>query len=99
MERTRLNKALDLDPRVVDYIISLSPREFERLRNHLMRRLMSPRITLGRVAEMAGLPVKQLLDHVAELGGASVMRMGELAGLPQSPREAPSWVTQTEPAT
>ena len=98
-EQTRLNKALDLDPRVVDYIVSLSPHKFERLRNPLMRRLMSPRITLGRMAEMVHMPVEQLLDRVAVLGGVSVARVEQSGALPQSPREAPSWVTGTDPAT
>lgn len=39
---TRLKEALGLDPRVVDYIVSLNPHDFQRLRNPLMRRLMSP---------------------------------------------------------
>ena len=42
---TRLKEALDLDPRVAEYVISLNPHDFERLRNPLMRRLMAPRIT------------------------------------------------------
>ncbi len=44
---TRLNKALELHPQVLDYIVSLNPHDFRRLHNPLMRRLMSPRITLG----------------------------------------------------
>lgn len=39
---TRLKKALDLDPRVVDCIVSLNPHDFQRLRNSLMRRLSPP---------------------------------------------------------
>ena len=49
---TRLNKALDLHPQVLDYIVSLKPHDFQRLHNPLMRRFMSPRITLGRIAKM-----------------------------------------------
>jgi hypothetical protein len=35
---THLDKALDLDPKVVDYIVSLNPHDFERLRAPFMRR-------------------------------------------------------------
>lgn len=88
----RLKKALDLDPRVVDYVVSLNPRDFERLRNPLMRRLMAPRITLGRVATMAGVPVAELLDHIGALGDVAV-EYEERHPLPQSPQEPPPWLT------
>lgn len=69
---TRLKKALDLDPRVVDYVVSLDPHDFERLRNPLMRRLMATRITLSRVAAMAGVLVGEMLERIAALGGIGV---------------------------
>lgn len=98
---TRLNKALELHPSVLDYIVSLSPHEFERLHNPIMRRLMPPRITLGRIAAMTHVPLTELLNRVAILGGATVGEPigGETAehGLAQSPGEAPNWVTQAQP--
>ncbi|CAN5674813.1 hypothetical protein BH24ACT22_BH24ACT22_07150 [soil metagenome] len=92
---TRLKKALDLDPRVVDYVVSLNPRDFERLRNPLMRRLMAPRITLGRVATMARVPVAELLDHIGALGDVAV-EYKERHQLPQSPQEPSPWLTTLE---
>lgn len=94
---TRLKGALDLDPRVVEYVISLNPHDFERLRNPLMRRLMAPRITLSRVAAMAGVPVGELLEGVAALGGAAVESGYRGWQLPRSPKETPPWVTGVEP--
>lgn len=95
---TRLKEALGLDPRVVDYIVSLNPHDFQRLRNPLMRRLMSPRITLSRVAVMAGMPVGELLEGVAALGGVAVKDERREQPLPQSPEEEPLWVSETDPA-
>ncbi len=95
---TRLKEALDLDPRVVDYIVSLNPHDFQRLRKPLMRRLMSPRITLSRVATMAGVPVGELLEGVAALGGVAVKDERREQPLPQSPEEEPPWVSETNPA-
>ncbi len=40
---TRLNRALDLHPDVLEYVTLLNPHDFERLRNPLMRWLMPPR--------------------------------------------------------
>lgn len=93
---TRLKAALDLDPRVVDYVISLNPHDFERLRNPLMRRLMAPRITLGRVAAMAGVPLGEVLEGVAALGGVTVKPGYREKRLPQSPEVAPPWVADVE---
>jgi hypothetical protein len=89
---TRLKEALDLNPEVVDYVVSLNPHDFGRLRNPVMRRLMASRITLGRVAVMAGVPVRDLLQNVAELGGVEVGETGEGRPLPRSPRERPRWM-------
>jgi hypothetical protein len=95
---TRLKKALELDPRVVDYIVSLNPHDFERLRNPLMRRLMAPRITLGRVAAMARVPVAELLERIAALSNVPVEFGEENLPTPQSPEETPLWVTNMDPA-
>lgn len=94
---TRLKKALDLDPRVVDYVVSLNPHDFERLRAPLMRRLMAPRITLGRVASMVQVPVDGILERIADLGDVQVEYGEENPPVPKSPEEEPSWVTGVEP--
>lgn len=66
---SRLSKALDLHPAVLEYIISLNPHDFARLRNPLMRRLMPPRIKLKRVAVMAGVTVARLLTEIHRIAG------------------------------
>src|SRR5215471_15036081 len=96
---TRLNKALDLHPQVLDYIVSLNPHDFQRLHNPLMRRLMSPRITLGRIAKMTQVPLAELLAHIATLSGATVEAGGVEHDLPQSPTEPPMWVVEAHPDT
>ena len=96
-EETRLNKALDLHPAVVEYIISLNPHDFARLRKPLMRRLMAPRITLGRVAAMVGVPVGQVLERVAAFGGVTASYGERGRTLPQSAKERPCWVAKSDP--
>lgn len=88
---TKLSVALDLAPGVLDYVVSLNPHDFQRLRKPLMRRLMAPRITLGRVARMVNVPVEQMLRRISELSGAPIGSMAESA-LPQSPVERPAWI-------
>lgn len=94
---TRLNKALDLHPQVLDYIVSLNPHDFQRLRNPFMRRMMSPRITLGRIAKMTGRPVAELLNRIATLSGAAVADDATAPVLPQSPDAQPDWLAAAEP--
>lgn len=89
---TRLSKALELHPDVLEYIISLEPHDFTRLRNPVMRKLMPPRISLGRVAAIAKIPVQTLLERIASLSGAMVAPIEAKAPLPQSSSQAPDWV-------
>lgn len=95
---TRLNRVLDLNPAVVEYIVSLEPHDFARLHNPLMRRFMSPRITLGRVAAMAGVPLDHMLARIAELGGVTVDPSAVAPALPRSPHAKPDWTAQTPAA-
>jgi uncharacterized protein (DUF2249 family) len=94
---TRLNKALELHPEILEYIISLHPHDFARLRNPIMRKLMSPRITLGRIAVMVGLPVQTILKRISELSGIEFQ--DSILELAQSPLEAPAWVLQSDSNT
>ncbi len=95
---TRLNTVLDLHPRMVEYIVALNPHDFARLHNPLMRRLMAPRITVGRLAAMLQMPVAELLRQVAERSGAAVEAGASTAGMPQSSVETPHWVVVADGA-
>ena len=101
---TRLNTVLDALPGALDYIVALNPHDFTRLHNPVMRKVMSPRITLRRVAAMAGLPEEQLLKGLAALGGDVSVRVGASAGLlapataPQSPPTPPAWMDRVTDA-
>lgn len=89
---TRLTKALELHPDLLEYIVSLEPHDFARLRNPVMRKLMAPRITLARVAVMTGVPLQEFLEHVALLAGAEIGQDEAEVLLPQSECEPPAWV-------
>lgn len=92
----RLSKVLDRHPQMVEQIVALNPHDFARLYNPLMRRLMAPRITLGRLAVMLHMPVDELLRHVAAHSGA-VVDVGALqSSMPQSPAERPGWVVDED---
>jgi hypothetical protein len=95
---TRLNIVLDTLPGALEYIVALNPHDFARLHNPVMRKFMSPRITLRRVAAMAGLTEAQLLAGLAGLGDAGSRPVpagsdGAAApALPQSPTVPPAWL-------
>jgi hypothetical protein len=63
---TRVNQVLDAIPGALDYIVSLDPHDFQRLRHPALRRYMGPRISLlRRVAAIAGVP-EGSLDRVRQ---------------------------------
>ena len=99
---TQLSHALDAIPGALDYIVSLNSHDFERLRNPFMRRYMSPRIRLRRVAAMAGVPEERLLRELAALAGgtAEVVDGGPAAAPepPQSPPAVPAWLADVDEA-
>ena len=83
---TQLSHALDAIPGALDYIVSLNPHDFKRLRNPFMRRYMSPRIRLRRVAAMAGVPEERLLRELAALSsGTAEVVAGGPAAAPEPP--------------
>ena len=97
----KLSKALKLHADVLEYVISLNPHDFERLRNPLMRRLMPPRIALTRVAEMTQTPLGELLRRIHEAAHIELTDderrgLAALGGTPGHgpPPEAPSWATR-----
>jgi hypothetical protein len=89
---TRLSKALELHPDVLEYIVSLNPHDFSRLHNPLMRKLMAGRITLARVAAMTHTNTAHLLEHIAEISGATVEHTTTDVSLPQTSSERPAWL-------
>lgn len=88
---TRLSKALDSHPDVLELIVGLNPRDFSRLRNAQLRRFMAPRITLRRVAAMVGLPEADLVARVNLLAGEEGGESVESAALPMLSPEPPAW--------
>ncbi len=91
---TRLSEALDADPSILEYIVSLNPHDFERLRTPLLRKVMPPRITLRRVAAIAGISEIELLSKVNQLLGAPYepTEDGIQKVLPTSAKEKPEWM-------
>lgn len=95
--KTRLSVALAAHPSVLEYIISFNPHDFQRLRNPLMNKVMPPRITLGRIAAMVGIPEKELVDKIKEIAGITedwTDDSTEHEAMPQSAKEKPSWLVQ-----
>ena len=69
-QNSRLSKAIELHEDVLEYIVSLNPHEFRRLRNPLMRKLMPPRIALARIAKMTDTDVVELLEEIHCIAGS-----------------------------
>ena len=94
--QTKLSKALALHPAVLPYIVSLNPRDFQRLHNPLMRRLMPPRITLSRLAKMVDMPVNVLIDGIylaASMDAMTPASSRSPEALPTNPGQAPGWIS------
>ncbi len=92
--KTRLSEALAAHPSILEYIISLNPHDFERLRNPILRKVMPPRITVGRVAAIAGVPAPEVLAKIHELAGLPAYDGDNEIdlSLPQSSAEQPEWM-------
>jgi uncharacterized protein (DUF2249 family) len=96
--QTRLSQVLDASPRAVEYLVSLNPHDFERLRNPVMRRYMASRISLKRVAAMAGVSEAALLHGLANQGDglriAAEAAPGEAP--PATPHARPGWLAEVD---
>ena len=98
---SKLKAALALDERVLEYVVGLAPHDFARLRNPFMRRAMSPRITLERIATMVELPVVELVEGIYRAARRDVDEAA-LAALRRGPRptppldlgHAPAWIDE-----
>jgi uncharacterized protein (DUF2249 family) len=99
---TRLSSVLDAIPGALSYIVSLRPHEFQRLHNPVLRKYMSPRISLRRVAAMAGIGEDALLHELSVLagGGATVQtgRTEPAQAMPISPLLPPAWLAGVDEA-
>ncbi len=103
--QTRLKEALDAIPEALEYIVSLNPHDFKRLHNPFMRKYMSPRISLERVAAIAGVPLPEMLGNLQKLAGEAPPTLPEMtssfnsiatSSLPQSPATPPEWMKLAE---
>ena len=102
---SKLSEALKLHPDVLAYIVSLNPHDFQRLHNPLMRKLMPPRISLARIAQMTHTPLLELLKRIHETAHLpltdadrtaliSQLEAGQMPPLPLSPTITPEWTRQ-----
>ena len=95
---TRLSQVLGDVPGALDYIISLNPHDFERLRHPVLRRYMSPRISLRRVAAIAEVPEERLLSDLARLAEGLPVEPPTHAPPQRQARPLPSWLQDVDPA-
>lgn len=95
---TRLSVVLEGVPGALEYIVGLRPHDFERLRHPFMGKYMPPRISLRRVAAMAGITEAQLLRDLNTLAGqdAEAEDVYEATLPAQSPLKPPSWMAGVE---
>ena len=90
---TKLSEALKANPDILEYIISLNPHDFERLRNPLMRKVMPVRITLKRIAAMTKTDEQQLLDRINTLAGLPLEQVDPNRADPVHAEETmPNWM-------
>ncbi|MBI5154440.1 DUF1858 domain-containing protein [Candidatus Poribacteria bacterium] len=69
---TLLSEAIEMDPNVLDFVVSLNPHQFETLYNPAMRRMLAGRTTLAHVAQSAGIPVAELLRGLSAITAVRV---------------------------
>ena len=96
---TKLSTILKLNQELLEYFVALNPHDFARLRKPLIRRLMTPRITLRRLATMTGQSPNQILKAIQPYLLSEDIEFEESEiSLPQSPETKPDWATE-EPDT
>lgn len=93
--QTKLSEALKYNPDILDYVISLNPHDFERLRNPLMRRVMPVRITLQRLALMLNIPEQEFLNKINTLAGQPLEQAVQTE-MPISPMAPPAWFERVD---
>ncbi|MFA6209799.1 MAG: hypothetical protein WCT03_18175 [Candidatus Obscuribacterales bacterium] len=100
---TRLSEALKASPAILEYVISLNPHDFARLRNPLLNKVMPTRITLRRLANMVGLAESDFVAKINELAGLpgsakehDIITSGPQVSLPVSSVNAPDWMNDID---
>jgi hypothetical protein len=95
---TRLSEALKASPAILDYVISLNPHDFERLRNPVLNKVMPPRITLRRLAAMVGIPEADFVAKINDLAGiaAEPAELSMPKPLPKRAEEPPDWLQSAD---
>lgn len=85
----KIRQVLEVGPPLLEALVGLAP-DFERLRNPLLRKAMSNRITVEQAARMAGVPLTQVLLVLNLAAGEDPqLLLKELQALPyttQSPQ-------------
>jgi len=92
---TKLSEALKASPDILEYVISLNPHDFERLRNPLLNKVMPTRISLRRLATMVGMSESEFVAKINALAGLENYPEApatKVASLPLSPKERPDWL-------
>ncbi len=91
---TKLSEALKASPDILEYVISLNPHDFERLRNPLLNKVMPTRISLRRLAAMVGMSESEFVAKINALAGLDNDTEGSAtrASLPVSQAETPDWL-------
>lgn len=98
---TKLKTVLDSTPGALEYIVSINPHDFTRLENPFMRKYMSSRITLRRVAAMAKVSENKFVNHLNQLAGSDAPALDENetpSDVPQPPQERPAWLVSGSPS-
>jgi len=94
---TKLAEALRCNAAILDYVISLNPHDFQRLRNPLMRRIMPVRITLRRLASMVDVPEQEFVDKINTLAGLQLEKIdAERVAPPVASIEPPEWMAAVD---
>ena len=84
----KIRKVLEINDTMLDTVTGLTP-EFERLRNPILRKAMSNRITVEQAARIAGLPLAQVLFTLNLAAGEDPHTLAEeLKTLPETAFEA-----------
>lgn len=89
---SKLSEALKYGPEMLEYIISLNPHDFERLRNPLMQKVMPVRISLRRIAKMVNIPEQDFVDKINDLAGIPREHVGDEPEPPVSHQQIPDWM-------